>query len=952
MKAMEFIDSVVPRGGTYYVVGIKNKKLTLQKTAKTLEEVRTLISESVKSGNNTYFALGSFKDDSARKQENVLEMKSFFIDLDCGDPAKVEKKTGYDTKEEAFAALDKFISDTGLPQPFLVDSGGGWHAYWVLDTAIPVDKWQPIANKFKQLCIKSELYIDPAVTADSARVLRVPNTPNVSRNVKCAIHSEHMEILSLTQFESPLRDACTAAGLNPIFELPKSAKFEMDEATKALLGNRAANFTKIARKSLEGTGCAQIRECIVNSASLNEPQWRAILSVAQVCEDRDTVIHKISQKHPEYSPDATEKKANETKGPYKCETFENNWPTLCQGCPHKGQIVGPIQLGTVTVYAKSNEVVVPPQAEEPQAGEDSQPAEQKQPTTIVFPKLPFPYERGANGGIYQRVKLEDGTESSELIYNNDLFVMKRIKDPNDGEVLLLNLILPRDGIQEFTIPLKHIGSLDKLRDHLGHHGVAAGKKKMERIMGYILAANEELQHKLKLELSRTQFGWHDKDSVFVIGKRQITAHGVTASPPSTQTIHLAPYLEPQGSYEEWKSVMRVLGRPGWEKHQIAALAAFGAPLMKLSGERGLTINLISDGSGTGKTLAQHFINSVYGSTEHLILRKGDTVASRMHRFGIMCNLPITMDEMTNITPEDVSDLLYSFSEGRGKNRLESGANKERVNTTWWASINVMSSNASMSDKLTFKKATADAELMRLFEMEIAQPEQLDPDFAQGLKVILENNHGIAGDIYLKAVMRDFKAVKSLFGKVKAKVNKMLGTRAKERFWVAGFTGLLTGGYIAKQLGIIEWDVDHLFKYLISLALSQREQVNSELLDYNSVLGEFISDNKGAILQINGNLDLRSGLPQAPIFNPNIKVLCRFEPDTKTLYVVRSAFKEYCVRRQISYNTTMAHLASKLKKNVPEKIRIMRGTGIDAPSVHVLTFEGDFGDITPPIQTDV
>ena len=76
---MDFIDSVVPRGGTYCIVGIKDKKLKLQKFAQSIDEVRQLISESVKQGNNTYFGLASFKDASSRTQANTSEIKSFFL---------------------------------------------------------------------------------------------------------------------------------------------------------------------------------------------------------------------------------------------------------------------------------------------------------------------------------------------------------------------------------------------------------------------------------------------------------------------------------------------------------------------------------------------------------------------------------------------------------------------------------------------------------------------------------------------------------------------------------------------------------------------------------------------------------------------------------------------------------------------------------------------------------
>lgn len=950
MKAMDFIDSVVPSGGTYCVVGIKDKKLKLQKFARSIEEVRQLISESVKQGNNTYFGLASYKDDSGRKQDNTSELKSFFLDIDCGDEAKFEKGVGYIHKSEGYTELQKFIEETGLPRPLIVDSGGGWHAYWILDTAISVDTWRPLAEKFKKLCQKRKLFIDPAVPADSARVLRVPNTVNTAYGVKAQIIDPDNvpEPLALTQFTTPLLAACEEVGIKDAEAIPdflQGAKRELDESSKRLLGNTTTLFSTIAKKSLQGKGCAQIDYAIRNAATLEEPRWYAAITVARKCDDRDTAIHKLSNKHPEYNYEATERKANQSDATFTCQNYQDNWPSTCEGCPHRGKINTPLALGKNVEFAEGNEIVVPVAPEKSEEAQQVIPVTlQATAKTITYPKLPFPYERGKNGGIYQHVKAEDGSSSVELVYENDLFVMKRIRDASDGEVLLFNLVLPMDGLQEFVIPLKHIGSMDKLRDSLAHHGVVAGKKKMEMLMGYILAANKELQNLMKRELSRPQFGWYDNNKVFVIGKHEIAANGITTSTPSVQTMNLAPHMVPTGNLEEWKTVARVLGRPGWEKHQLAALAGFGAPFMKFTGERGMTINMITEGSGTGKTLVQHFINSLFGHTDYLMLRKSDTIAARYHRFGVMNNICICSDELTNIQPADVSDLIYSFSEGRARNRMESGVNRERVNESFWASLHLTSSNASMADKLTINKSAAEAELMRLFEFNIEKPEELDADFAQGLKLILENNYGIAGEIFIKAIVADLSTALNLYKKVKTKVNNALGVTSRERYWAVSFSCMLTGGYIARKLGLVDWDIDKLFELLVSLAKTKRVEVDNNAVDYNSVLGEFLSENKGAILQINGKVDERTGLPNAPIFNPTVRVIGRYEPDNKVLYVIRTAFKDYCVKRQISYAAAITFIQGGIVPKGDARVRIMKGTGVDAPPVPVLVFTGNFGEL--------
>ena len=48
----------------------------------------------------------------------------------------------------------------------------------MLDQDVPVQEWKLYADKFKQLCLSNGLGIDPAVTADKARILRCPDTLN------------------------------------------------------------------------------------------------------------------------------------------------------------------------------------------------------------------------------------------------------------------------------------------------------------------------------------------------------------------------------------------------------------------------------------------------------------------------------------------------------------------------------------------------------------------------------------------------------------------------------------------------------------------------------------------------------------------------------------------------------------------------------------------------------
>ena len=118
------------------------------------------------------FALGTYDETGSRVASHVKQLKAFFLDLDCG-PSKE-----YANQTDALTALRTFCKQTKLPRPTLINSGRGIHVYWRLDTAVSRETWHPVAERLKGLCKRNGLHADPVVTADAARVLRIPGTRN------------------------------------------------------------------------------------------------------------------------------------------------------------------------------------------------------------------------------------------------------------------------------------------------------------------------------------------------------------------------------------------------------------------------------------------------------------------------------------------------------------------------------------------------------------------------------------------------------------------------------------------------------------------------------------------------------------------------------------------------------------------------------------------------------
>ncbi|MFA5429496.1 MAG: hypothetical protein WC279_14930, partial [Sulfurimonas sp.] len=74
-----------------------------------------------------------------RAQANALYLKNFFLDIDCGE------KWPLKNQDEGKLELIKFIRETGLPAPAVVNSGNGLYAHWILDEAIPAATWRTTA---------------------------------------------------------------------------------------------------------------------------------------------------------------------------------------------------------------------------------------------------------------------------------------------------------------------------------------------------------------------------------------------------------------------------------------------------------------------------------------------------------------------------------------------------------------------------------------------------------------------------------------------------------------------------------------------------------------------------------------------------------------------------------------------------------------------------------------
>jgi len=922
MATTDLLSAVLPSEGWYCIVGLKTGSKPKQTFHETLDECEQAIAGLMQDEYNAYFACSKYETNKSRTQPNAKYIKAFWLDIDCGE------SKDYPSQAEGLAALKNFCKVTGLPRPTVVNSGRGLHIYWRLSKTITAEEWKPVAERIKYLCEEYDFHVDPSRTSDLASILRVPETLNFKddppKPVSIICLSDEIE------YET-IKSQLGVLVAPPEFNVPRQ---ELNELTKALANNEEKWFKIIIKKTIKGEGCAQIHKIATEQETVNYELWRAGLSVAWACEDRDTAIHKISERHHEYDFQETIRKAMDTGGPQKCVTFEKWNPSGCEGCPHKGKIVGPIALGRKVVKARAEDNFVEVEAKSPEVPV----------TKITIPEYPFPYFRGKQGGVY----IEMADDDPILVYQHDIYVVKRMRDPQKGEVAWIRLHLPKDGVKEFALPITEVMTKEKLREKLGFYGVAALQKQMDAIMVYIIKFVNELQYKTDVEVMRMQYGWADKNSKFVVGDQEITAEGIKYSPPSSMTSALSEYMQPVGTLDEWKKIANVYNRPGMEPHAFGFFTAFGSPLLTHLNLKGAVINLINNVSGTGKTTVAKVMHSVYGHPEEQMLIAKDTINVKLHRMGVMGNLPISCDEITNVEAEHFSDFVYAVSQGRARNRMKSQSNEERLNTSKWSLLCVCTSNASFYDKLASLKSTPDGELMRLIEFQIPVNSVMDKVEADEIFSQLDNNYGHAGRVYLQWLVSNLEEAIDMVKQVQIVIDKKVKFSGRERFWSGVAACNIAGAMIANKLGLIDIDIKRVFEWMVVEFSKMRHEIKAPPTNQASTIGEFLNEFRGSILVINDAADKRSGMAQLPIVEPKFDLLARIEPDTKKLFISAKHLRQFCTKNQITLKDVLNTLAAEGIYEKTVKKRMAKGTKIEGLPTDALMFDCSKGDF---INTD-
>ena len=890
----EFYNKVLPSQGVYCIITIDplvKKGGTRQHYVESIAELEPKIEQLKPLSINIYVSHSTYKGYRRNKEEAIFS-KAFFVDLDV-DPEDEEGKK-YKSKEEAEAALDAFVVEFNLPPPIKFDSGRGIWGWWVFDRDIPIEEWKLYSEVFKKYCLDNNLKIDPNVTADAARATRTPNCTNWKTNplVQTKVLSDELPVYIFDEFKKFL-DSISPTDLSVTAVLNLAKKGLTQEEREAQGGSTYENsFEQLLDESIRGIGCQQIKYAYENQDKVDYDLWTACLTVASRCVDSETAIHTISEKAPNYNREDTILKASTFGGIHPCTSFENSNPDGCEGCIKRGQITNPLYFGRRLRTIPIVPAVISTEVEDGQEVEEKLVVEVGSTEVMLddndnytYSPHMLPFFNVPGKGIFMEVAGKFDAKTGEVIKSPPIVIcevefkaIKKIKcvgEDGPGDSMVIRAKFPHDEPIEFTFPLAHMYSAEKLMDAFARKSITVERKNVVHFMECIIKWGGYLRNRGRSDIMRTHFGWTDDNRTsFVIGNKEYMRDGtVNQIAYSPQTRDYGPFMQPKGNFDTWKNAVKNLNTPGMEVHAFAMLVGFASPLVAYTDLNGIVICLSGE-AGAGKTGVMFSANSPWGHPEKMYVKGnsdtsaggGATVNALQLIMSSLGSLPFTIDEVTNLPIGHVSPMVHMVSSGKTKVKAQGSTNAIRTIESSSRLMALWTSNSSIYQKLKDTKSDPNGEFARLVEFDIGQPAPLQKNDLFGKRTfsVMLNHHGHAGAKYIRAVY-DLEAKGEVFRdpndadqKLGPRFQKWIDRYVKDVGWDPAerfhhmAIGLCFGaGEICNEYDITdELPLERIYTAIVEkMLVNKNENAKINSVDCESMIGTFILKNIQNILTI-------------------------------------------------------------------------------------------------------
>lgn len=855
---------------------------------------------------------------AAKSHEGAMAAKALWLDMDVGKVDKGGYPTAYSTRDEAATAVEAFRVSVGLPPvSAMVASGGGLHVYWISDRELDPEEWQVYANGLKALILQKQLFgCDAPVTADRARILRVPGTFN--RKQEPARPVELLELLDhdydFAKDLAFLRDVDAGGSVLPA--VPTTPRLE---------GAPLAAFAGLTTEGGLGAGiereewnidlahvapqCGFIRTALdTGGADFDNALWNYTTLISTWTTGGREDAHKMARGYPRYSEDETDQlynrklaeRGNKRLGPPRCTAIQAAGCKACATCPLLSQGKTPL-----------HHVVVP----KPEPVRHVDPVRPGLPTAVAALATGLVPLRDADlppgyiveDGIICAVAYKQLKGGEEEEFHKPL-LLNAVYDPwtqkegrDDAFALNFTISTDKNNFKQccLTMPQMEAGVIVRNLLNLGAKPV----QKFRAELGAFFVAWINQLHEAGESRQATRLGWvQDPDTSAVTG---FCYGGHTYLPDGTRQkaavadARVRALYTPRGGRDVWMQCCKVITDQRRAGLETLVAAAFASPLMFATGQYNGMLCAVSD-SGTQKTSAARTGLAIWQHPKIAKETPKSTAKSALNRMGQTRHLPVLWDEIQDAaTNQKMYDTLFEGTLGVEGGRLNSDLHQQHRGD--WQLLTMVCTNNSFADYIAQKNPNTSAGLVRVLEwqqtsMALDAPGRMTMIEADNLFGALDDNFGRIGEEFAKILIMNWDVIQKDVVEAVTRVERELDMPPPERNWGATIGVILVAASIANATIGTDFHVSDIRDHLYETVRQNRRRIKAEVHapdsidNANDMLTAFLKDQAPFTLITRPGNSGGVEIASHPDHNKGVQV--QWDQASKELRISKARFRQW------------------------------------------------------------
>ena len=538
------------------------------------------------------------------------------------------------------------------------------------------------------------------------------------------------------------------------------------------------------------------------------------------------------------------------------------------------------------------------------------------PQTITRPTPPKGFAFGSNGGVFMDRMVEDeqGGKSRKqvMLLPYDLFAVDILN--SNGDHLVHLLAFRPEGAVDILIPQKSIVSKDETVKALANQNVIAayGSGNDKNLFDYIRGCVEFISANKRAVKVPNSCGWQS-DNTFVYNSRILSYNGSEVYVPTPALDNINQSTVPTGTIENWRKVFNMLIAK--EEWSVLAMSLVGPAslLMNFTKFNGCVYHLGSSDSGMGKSLSLELAASFFGHPERYRVTQSTSIVASQQRQGLLNSLPFIIDETTSKSREDfewLPEFLLDLTQGKGKDRMKQGSNEERINTSTWKLLVLLSSNTHVMDFLSgARKHASQGEMFRILELQMNRKLKWTTEEGKTLG-LLKDNFGVVGLELIRWLVQNREVAKEVLMKTQANLETEFETNADERYWTAGNACILAVLQLLgkKYANLIDIPIKPIVEVLRLMVYSARGIIHGSKRNAEDVLNAYTRERFGKFVVVKnlngvldatlgGNGDIDQSLTRSDVAG---RVEHGFTPGHVDYFIEEQLLKQHCVSMSYGY----------------------------------------------------